>query len=70
MTEQKIRFYLAAIIDGDVFLVRRALERRGLPHELVVSHNGEEALTWLDGHTKNTDWAPDLILLDLNLPLK
>jgi chemotaxis family two-component system response regulator Rcp1 len=68
VTEQKIRILLAEDNDGDVFLVRRALEKRGLPHELVVSHNGEEALTWLDGHAENTDWAPDLILLDLNLP--
>jgi two-component system, chemotaxis family, response regulator Rcp1 len=70
VTEQKIRILLAEDNDGDVFLVRRALEKRGLSHELVVSHNGEEALAWLDGHARaeNNDRAPDLILLDLNLP--
>jgi chemotaxis family two-component system response regulator Rcp1 len=66
----KSRILLAEDNDGDVFLVRRALEKRGLPHELVLAHNGEEALVWLDHHQgeKNGDARPDLILLDLNLP--
>jgi two-component system, chemotaxis family, response regulator Rcp1 len=68
--KQKNRILLAEDNDGDVFLVRRALEKRGLPHELVLAHNGEEALVWLDHHSgdKNGSARPDLILLDLNLP--
>ena len=64
------RILLAEDNDGDVFLVRRALEKRGLPHELVLAHNGEEALIWLDRHLGggNDGPPPDLILLDLNLP--
>jgi chemotaxis family two-component system response regulator Rcp1 len=64
------RILLAEDNDGDVFLVRRALEKRGLPHELVLAHNGEEALVWLDLHAGNAaeGLPPDLILLDLNLP--
>lgn len=70
VTTTKSRILLAEDNDGDVFLVRRALEKRGLPHELVLAHNGEEALMWLDHHQseKNGDARPDLILLDLNLP--
>lgn len=70
VTTTKSRILLAEDNDGDVFLVRRALEKRGLPHELVLAHNGEEALIWLDHHQgeKNGDARPDLILLDLNLP--
>jgi CheY-like chemotaxis protein len=70
VTTHKNRILLAEDNDGDVFLVRRALEKRGLAHELVLAHNGEEALVWLDGHTGTTNGesAPDLILLDLNLP--
>jgi DNA-binding response OmpR family regulator len=66
----KTRILLAEDNDGDVFLVRRALEKRGLRPELAVAHNGEEALAWLDDHSgeKNRDTAPHLILLDLNLP--
>lgn len=70
MTEHKTRILLAEDNDGDVFLVRRALEKRGISHELVVAHNGEEALAWLDGHSGEVhrDSTPHLILLDLNLP--
>jgi CheY-like chemotaxis protein len=70
VTEHKARILLAEDNDGDVFLVRRALQKRGVSHELVVAHNGEEALGWLDGHAGQQmgDGAPDLILLDLNLP--
>ena len=70
VTTHKNRILLAEDNDGDVFLVRRALEKRGLPHELVLAHNGEEALVWLDHHSgeKNGNARPDLILLDLNLP--
>ena len=64
------RILLAEDNDGDVFLVRRALSKRGLSHELVVAHNGEEALSWIDAHMgeESRDTAPNLILLDLNLP--
>lgn len=64
VTERKTRILLAEDNDGDVFLVRRALEKRSISHELVVAHNGEQALAWLEGQ----GLAPDLILLDLNLP--
>jgi len=67
---RKSRILLAEDNDGDVFLVRRALEKRGLPYELVLAHNGEEALVWLDDHAgeKSVNGRPDLIPLDLNLP--
>jgi chemotaxis family two-component system response regulator Rcp1 len=70
VTEHKSRILLAEDNDGDVYLVRRALDRKGLSHELVVAHNGEEALAWLEGHTglSNGSSVPDLIMLDLNLP--
>ncbi len=70
MTDSRPRILLAEDNEGDVFLVRRALHKKGLSHELVVTHNGEEALAWLDGHSgeEHRDTAPDLILLDLNLP--
>jgi chemotaxis family two-component system response regulator Rcp1 len=67
VTKDKVRILLAEDNDGDVFLVRRALARRGLLHELAVTHNGEEALAWLEEHGK-PEIAPHLILLDLNLP--
>jgi two-component system, chemotaxis family, response regulator Rcp1 len=45
------------------------LEKHGLKHELIVARNGEEAMQLLDQAEKGpiAD-APDIVLLDLNLP--
>jgi chemotaxis family two-component system response regulator Rcp1 len=64
-----IHILLAEDNDGDVFLVRRALEKQGLDHELTVARNGEEALRLLERAGRDPDFEPpDLIVLDLNLP--
>ena len=68
ISKQMVRILLAEDNDGDVFLVRRALEKKGLIHELTVMHNGEEALRWLESDGQKPERTPDLILLDLNLP--
>jgi two-component system, chemotaxis family, response regulator Rcp1 len=54
---------------GDVFLVRRALEKQGLDVNLVIVEDGQAALQFIE--RADADPAidcPDLILLDLNLP--
>jgi two-component system, chemotaxis family, response regulator Rcp1 len=61
--KKQARIILAEDNPGDVFLVRRALEKQGIPHELVVAQNGEEALLLLEETA-----LPELIVLDLNLP--
>ena len=54
---------------GDVFLIRRALERHGLKAELKVVEDGQAALRFLDrAESDDPEACPDLILLDLNLP--
>lgn len=54
---------------GDVRLVERAFEDRGLPGTLHAVQTGEEALDWLHRREGFADAArPDLVLLDLNLP--
>jgi CheY-like chemotaxis protein len=69
MTAGGVRILLAEDNDGDVFLVRRALEKQGLRCQLMVAHNGEEALKMLDTAEDGPPAdAPRLILLDLNLP--
>jgi len=55
---------------GDVRLTLEAF-RDGLPNEMSVTKNGVEALAFLRRQGKYTSAPrPDLILLDLNLPLK
>jgi chemotaxis family two-component system response regulator Rcp1 len=69
VTDRDVRILLAEDNEGDVFLVRRALEKQGVPHHLLVARNGEEALNILQQAEKDPEAAPpELILLDLNLP--
>jgi CheY-like chemotaxis protein len=51
---------------ADVFLVRKALQERGIAFELTCFEDGEEALKSLSRQERN---EPDIILLDLNLPM-
>jgi CheY-like chemotaxis protein len=55
---------------GDVFLVRRALEKHGLVKiELVVVEDGQAALRYIERVDADGSLAaPSLALLDLNLP--
>ncbi|MEW5744941.1 MAG: response regulator [Nitrospirota bacterium] len=56
---------------GDVDLVREALSEAKVRNELHVATDGEEAMKFLrrEGHYADAP-VPDLILLDLNLPVK
>jgi CheY-like chemotaxis protein len=65
-----ITILLAEDNPGDVFLVRRALEKHGLRDvELIVVEDGQAALRYIervDGD--DSVFSPALALLDLNLP--
>jgi len=69
MNGTKTRILLAEDNEGDVFLVRRALEKNGVNFELEVAQNGEDAWRRLEkSDGSDGALAPDLVLLDLNLP--
>lgn len=57
---------------GDVRLVKEAFKETGLPHNLSVVENGEQALFFLrrEGRKYTNSPRPDLILLDLNMSHK
>jgi CheY-like chemotaxis protein len=65
-----ITILLAEDNPGDVFLVRRALEKHGLQTvELIVVEDGQAALRYFDRvDADDSEVAPDIALLDLNLP--
>ncbi len=52
---------------ADAFLLREALRELPFPPELHIVRDGREALAVL--HGAETPVSPDLVLLDLNLPL-
>ncbi len=53
--------------DADVYLLRRALQKAGLATECTVLKDGEEGLTFANGHGDSAP-QPDLVVLDLNMP--
>src|ERR1700688_4251475 len=55
---------------GDVRLPQEVLKTRKVPKNLILASNGQEALNCLRNQGKYAGTArPDLILLDLNLPV-
>lgn len=68
---QKITILLVEDNPADVDLTRDNLEDSKILHELFVVEDGVEAMSFLHQEGKYSDMPrPDLILLDLNMPLK
>lgn len=69
MNSSAVTILLAEDNPGDVFLVRRALEKQGLGVQLVVVEDGRAALRYIERvDSDDSVSAPALALLDLNLP--
>lgn len=56
---------------GDVELIKESISNSKIKLKLNVANNGEEAISYLknEGDYKDSS-EPDLIILDLNLPLR
>ena len=54
--------------EGDIMLTLEAFEECNFNTEIQIARNGKEA-THLLFETQNNNQLPDLILLDINLPL-
>ena len=69
MAQPCVRILLAEDNDGDIFLVRRALDKHIGPYQLLLAKDGEEALEVLErAGVDEGAVAPDFVILDLNLP--
>ena len=68
--EAPIKILLAEDNSGDVFLVRRALQKHRIEFELHLVEDGEAAMEYFNSFDTRPDPkdCPDLIMLDLNLP--
>lgn len=63
---------MVAVVDDDQvyqFTASRALKATNLPHRIVQFRNGQEALTYLGNHLQSPGELPDIILLDINMPI-
>jgi chemotaxis family two-component system response regulator Rcp1 len=64
-----IRILLAEDNDGDIFLIRRALDMHIGPYDLLLAKDGEEAMRMLErANEDECNPGPDFAVLDLNLP--
>ena len=53
---------------ADVFLLREAMKEEGLSCQMEVADDGEMAIRILDNVDAGSQAAPDLLLVDLNVP--
>lgn len=53
----------------DNFVTRRVLEMGDFASHIEVMTSGKHALEYFDQHKSNLSMIPDLILLDLNMPV-
>jgi CheY-like chemotaxis protein len=69
-TTKKARPLLILLAEDNrsaVYVVRKSLEEHGIEHELAVVSDGEAAFRFFD-EVETGAPAPDVIILDLNLP--
>ena len=69
MSECTIRTVLVEDNLGDVYLVGEALAQSNLRHEMKVFMDGAQAKDYFLSCGLNGELAPELIILDLNLPM-
>ena len=63
---------LACIIDDDpifIFSAKKLMELADFCKGFIVFHNGKEALNHLNAIISSNEELPDVILLDLNMPV-
>jgi two-component system response regulator len=72
MNNRKRKILLVEDNSDDRELIQRALDELGIPHEIVVAEDGQQAIDYLLGKGEVTERNklenPDVILLDLKFP--
>jgi CheY-like chemotaxis protein len=55
--------------DTDNFISRRIIEITKFAGDVVIKNSGKSALEYLEDHKSNHEKLPDLIFLDINMPI-
>lgn len=69
MTRQNLNIFL---VDDDhiyQFTAKKTLESMGVGKEVSVFQDGETALRFIKDHISETELLPDIIFLDINMPV-
>jgi len=58
--------------EDNIFLIRHAMQKAGVTARLEVATSGEQAIEYLKGTQRYSDWVqfplPSIVLLDLKMP--
>ena len=60
------------IIDDDdvyIYAIKRLMSLQKLTDDILVFKNGKEAVDYFVAHKDNSDSLPDIILIDVNMPI-
>ncbi|MBX9853133.1 MAG: response regulator [Cytophagaceae bacterium] len=55
--------------DTDNFIHKRVIELTGFANNIIVKSSGKSALEYLDTNKNNLSILPDVIFLDINMPI-
>lgn len=55
--------------DTDNFISRRVIEISGFTKKIVIKDSGRSALEYLEANQNNVEELPELIFLDINMPI-
>jgi two-component system, chemotaxis family, chemotaxis protein CheY len=69
MPRQKLNIFL---VDDDhiyQFTAKKTLESMGLSQQVSIFPDGEKAIGFIKGHLSDPDTLPDIIFLDINMPI-
>lgn len=69
MTENKINLLIVDDDDINVFIIRKIVEKTGYKVNMVAKGNGELAAHYLKEIADSDEVFPDLILVDINMPI-
>ncbi|MGG7665217.1 response regulator [Dyadobacter sp. BHUBP1] len=63
---------ILCVVDDDkifTYLLKRILEKAKIAREIIFFENGRDAIDYLNNHKKDALKLPQLILLDINMPI-
>lgn len=55
--------------ETDNFISKRIIEITDFSQEVIIKSSGKSALEYIGAHRNDTDKLPDLIFLDINMPI-
>lgn len=55
--------------DTDNFIHKRVIELTGFAKNIIVKNSGKSALEFLESNKNNLENLPDIIFLDINMPI-